>query len=322
MVLALYHPEYGYYQQEASPIGPEGDFYTAAELDPAMGHLLARLFQQMSLQIDGFSLVEIGAGTGRLARNILESHVFPYAIVERSWAMRRRQEKALEGFDVTWYEQLPEEIQGCVFSNEFFDALPVRRFTRRDGEVREIFVGERFSEVEGEPELPVALPLLREGGRADVSFEALDWMDRIARAIRCGYHLAIDYGYLREELFARPRGTLMCYRRHQAQENPYIWVGRQDITAHVNFSDLIERGAEAGLEKAGYRTQRHFLLDVGILDVMGPLAQRRDAASVARLQALKNLLLPPMMGDRFKVLLQRKGVRQTDLPGFDKVVSV
>jgi SAM-dependent MidA family methyltransferase len=316
MAAVLYHPEHGYYEQEPTPIGLEGDFYTSANLDPAMGELLAKLFGRMSEELKGFSLVEIGAGTGQLARQILEARAFPYTIVERSHALRRCQEKTLRGFDVEWRERIPTGIHGCVFSNEFFDALPVRRFLRRDGKLLEVFVGEGFSEVEAEPEKPVDLPFLRDGCRADLSFEAVDWMDRIADSITRGYHLAIDYGYLRDEFFARRLGTLMCYRRHQALDDPYIWIGQQDITAHVNFSDLIDRGSVAGLREVGFRTQMSFLLDLGLADLIASLALRPDAAAIRRMQALKNLLLPPMMGERFKVLLQAKGVAPSDLPGF------
>ncbi len=318
MSLVLYHPEYGYYSRSQSPIGPEGDFYTAASVDPAMGGLLAKLFRRMSADVEGFELVEIGAGTGLLARHILESESFPYTIVEKSSAMRERQRETLAGFEVEWCDQLPPEIRGCVFSNEFFDALPVRRFVRRQGAVREIFVSDGFVEVEDDPEVPIDLPLLREGCRADISLEVGEWVGRVGDSIRSGYHLAIDYGYLEGGFFARQEGTLMCYRQHRAEENPYLAIGEQDITAHVNFSDLIESGTRVGLEEVGYRTQMEFLIDLGLLELMEPLATRGDAASVKRLQALKNLLLPPMMGERFKVLLQRKGVAPSRLPGFGK----
>ena len=318
MDAVLYHPEYGYYQQDTLRIGAAGDFYTAADLDPAMGILLAKLFGRMSVGIDQFCLVEIGAGNGQLARHILEAQVFPYSIVERSPALRRRQRENLQGFSVQWCDELPSEISGCVFSNEFYDALPVRRFVRRNGKVKELFVAEGFAEVEGAPETEIDLPLLGEGCRADVAFEAIDWVRRIAGSIRSGYHLAIDYGYLREELFAHSQGTLMCYRKHGATEDPYSAIGEQDITAHVNFSDLIDCGESVGLETVGYRNQMGFLLDLGVMDLMEPLAARQDVPSIRRLQAMKSLILPPMMGERFKVLLQRKALESSDLPGFGK----
>ena len=317
----LYHPEHGYYSTDADRIGARGDFYTAAYLDPAMGQLLAGLFDHMAAEVDRFTLVEIGAGQGLLARHILEHRHFPYVIVERSTAMKARQQEALKGYGVEWRDRLPDGVHGCIFSNEFFDALPVRRFVRRGGKLREVFVGEGFSEIEGDPEVPLDLPLSEEGQAGEVSLEAREWIRRIAGALDRGYHLVVDYGDLRRELFARQKGTLMCYRAHQTNEDPYSWIGEQDITAHVNFSDLIDEGAAHGLQLSGYSTQREFLVDLGLLELMEPLAMRQDASSIRRLQALKNLLLPPMMGERFKVLLQRKGIGAGSVPGFRKEAS-
>ncbi len=315
---ALYHPDYGYYSTDADRIGALGDFYTAADLDPAVGQLLAGLFDHMAAEVDRFTLVEIGAGKGLLARHILEQRHFPYVIVERSGAMKARQQEALEGYGVEWRDRLPDRVHGCIFSNEFFDALPVRRFVRRGGKLREVFVGEGFTEIEADPEIPVDVQLSEEGQAGEVSLEAREWIRQIATALEWGYHLVVDYGDLRRELFSRQRGTLMCYRAHQTNEDPYSWIGEQDITAHVNFSDLIDEGADHGLELSGYSTQREFLVDLGLLELMEPLAMRQDADSIRRLQALKNLLVPPMMGERFKVLLQRKGVGAGLVPGFRK----
>ena len=318
MAEVLYHPEHGYYarEHETNPIGAGGDFYTSPDVDPAFGHLLAGLFEEMAAGINDFRLVEIGAGKGLLARHVLERHPFPYTIVERSPAMRRAQTEMLRGFEVDWSETLPSGIRGCVFSNEFFDALPVRRFVRRDGRIREIFVTEGFAEIEDDPEVSVDLPLLADGGIVDISLDATDWIRRIAEATEVGFHLAIDYGYLRDELFARRGGTLMCYRQHRADEDPYSSIGEKDITAHVNFSDIMDIGAGVGLGNVAYVKQMDFLIDLGILDLMVPLAEQGDAASVTRIQALKNLLLPPMMGERFRVLLQSKGVVAGALAGF------
>ena len=316
METVLYHPEHGYYCRELNPIGSRGDFYTASSLDPAMGQLLAGLFERMEAHIPDFALVELGAGTGLLARQILETRPFPYVIVERSLPMRERQREMLQDFDIEWRDDLPEDIRGCVFSNEFFDALPVRRFTLKNNRLREYFVAEGLVETEGDPSVPVDLPLLAEGAVADISLDAREWVGRIGRSIDVGYHLAIDYGYLERELFRRTSGTLMCYLDHQVDENPYAHVGLKDITAHVDFSDLIEFGGRGGLKTRGFCSQREFLVDLGLLDLIAALIERGDPASIGRVQALKTLLLPPMMGDRFKVLLQRKGILEGDLGCF------
>jgi SAM-dependent MidA family methyltransferase len=145
-----------------------------------------------------------------------------------------------------------------------------------------------------------------EGNLADISIDARDWIGRIAASIKTGFHLAIDYGYLEREFYARPRGTLMCYWRHQVSEDPYVRVGEQDMTAHVNFSDLIESGRAASLLKSEFSTQMDFLIRLGILDDMESLASSSTAESIERLQAMKKLILPGNMGERFKVLVQRK----------------
>src|SRR5262245_48664129 len=122
-----------YYSSPRSPIGIDGDFYTSADLDPVFGQLLARQFQQWAKPFDTFTIIELGAGKGLLARDILEKCPFPYMILERSSSMRVRQEELLRGYDVAWIDELPRGLTGCIFSNEFFDALPVHRVVRRGG---------------------------------------------------------------------------------------------------------------------------------------------------------------------------------------------
>jgi SAM-dependent MidA family methyltransferase len=294
-----------YYCSEPNPIGFDGDFYTAPDLDPILGQLLAKQFEQLAGEFESFTLIELGAGKGLLARDILRRRRFPYMILERSQGMRRRQAELLREFDVTWIEELPRGITGCIFSNEFFDALPVHRVVRRGPLLKEIYVTENFEEIEGDLQKPIEAPLA-EGQMAEINLEARHWIRRIAESLHAGYHLAIDYGYLRDEYYAQPRGTLMCYWRHQAVEDPYIRVGEQDITAHVNFSDLIEEGVAASLDTVRFSTQMDYLIDLGILDEVERLAAAGDAVSLQRLLKLKNLILPGSMGQRFKVLIQVK----------------
>jgi len=223
-------------------------------------------------------------------------------VLERSPAMRRRQQELLQDYDVTWIDELPRGIRGCIFSNEFFDALPARRIVRRGAVLKEIYVTEAFEEIEGELQESIEAPL-GEGQVAEINLEARRWMRRIADALDRGYHLGIDYGYLRDEFYAQPGGTLMCYWRHQAEENPYIRIGEQDITTHVNFSDLME---EASLETVLFTTQMDYLIRLGVLDEMQKLATAGDGASMQRLLRIKKLILPGSMGERFKVLIQRR----------------
>jgi len=306
---ALYHPQFGYYSSPQNPLGRDGDFYTSADLDPVFGKLLAQRFKAMAAELnvppESFTIVELGAGRGLLAREILHTQKFPYRILERSSAMRERQGCVLQGFDVEWIEGLPKDLIGCIFSNEFFDALPVHRVVRRNGVLREIYLNEDFVEIEGTPQQGVDVPV-NEGSIADISLDSKEWIGRIAKSLKAGFHLAIDYGYLEREFYARPRGTLMCYWRHQVSEDPYVRIGEQDITAHVNFSDLIEAGRNASLVKTEFSSQMDFLIRLGILDEMESLAGSGTAESIQRLQAMKKLILPGNMGERFKVLVQRK----------------
>ncbi len=296
-----------YYSLPRNPIGMDGDFYTSADLDPVFGKLLATQFAQWARDFDNFTLIELGAGKGLLARDILQHRRFPYMILERSSAMRRRQEELLRDYDVKWIEELPRGVTGCVFSNEFFDALPVHRVVRRNGVLKEIFVTEDLGEIEcdsGSWDLPIA-----EGQLTEVNLESPGWIRRISACLDRGYHVAIDYGYLHDEYYAQPRGTLMCYWRHQAVEDPYIRAGEQDMTAHVNFSDLIEEGNRVSLPTVGIETQKDFLIRLGILDEIERLAVAGDAESMRRLIKIKKLILPGSMGERFKVLVQTKRTR-------------
>src|SRR5439155_20922506 len=188
---------------------------------------------------------------------------------------------------------LPNGITGCIFSNEFFDALPVHRVVRRGRVLKEIYVTEDFEEIEADLQEPIEAPLA-EGQFADINLEARSWIRRIGESLDAGYHLAIDYGYLRDEYYAQPRGTLMCYWRHQAVEDPYLRIGEQDITAHVNFSDLMEEGA---LETVLFTTQMDYLIRLGVLDEMQKLATAGDGASMQRLLRIKKLILLGSMGE-------------------------
>ena len=291
-----------YYSSARSPIGIDGDFYTSSDLDPIFGQLLAAQFEEWAGEFENFTVVELGAGRGLLARDILERFRFPYFILERSPAMRDRQRELLRGYDVRWIDHLPQGLTGCIFSNEFFDALPVHRVVRRGGILREIYVNEDFEEVDGPLQVEIELPVA-EGQVTEVCLEARRWIRDIAASLDRGYHLAVDYGYLRDEYYAQYHGTLMCYWHHQATEDPYIRIGEQDMTAHVNFSDLMD---EPLLETTLFTTQMDYLIRRGILLEIQKLAMSGDAESMQRLLKIKKLILPGTMGERFKVLIQRK----------------
>ena len=333
MELALYHERFGYYSSERERIGKSGDYFTAANVSPLFGAMLARQFEEMRRLLAGeeFVLVEMGAGTGQLAKDVLSSlrSEVRYIIVERSPAMRRRQRTVLGG-EVEVVESLRElgRVEGCIFSNELVDAFPVHVVEVRGGELQEVYVtlrGGEFKEVlmpAGEElkryfrELGVELP---EGFRTEVNLEAVRWLKEVSGALKRGFLLTIDYGYPSGELYAshRSAGTLLCYHRHRAVTNPYINVGEQDITSHVNFSALAHFGEKHGLKVAGFTNLASFLLSLGLEDEMLRIREERgEEAYLRALLPLKRLIMPGSMGEIFKVLVQYKGLNKPKLSCF------
>lgn len=344
MDLCLYHPEYGYYTSERTRIGKQGDFFTSSSVHALFGRLIARQLAQF-WQLTGagaFTLVEQGAGDGYLALDILDTlaEEFPqfyaqltYRIVEVSANHRQNQQQRLtshlKAAKVDWcsFEQLTP-FRGVFISNELVDAFPLHLVTRQDGELREIMVNveegqliEQLSETSDarleEYFLLCDTPLV-EGNRTEVSLAAMDWMTQVGKLIEQGAILTIDYGYPAAELLApwRRNGTLLCYHRHQSNENPYQHIGRQDITAHVNFTLLETLGEKVGLQTHYFGEQYRFLLGLGFIEELLRLQRletNRQKAQALRM-TLKNLILPDGgMGESFKVLIQGKGIEKADL---------
>jgi SAM-dependent MidA family methyltransferase len=293
METALYHPEHGYYRRPRDPFGRHGDFYTAEQVQPVFGILMAarirQLYRSMGEPAD-FAVVELGAGRGEMAEAFSEWRYVPVEIGSGAW---------------------PEEFRGVVFCNEFFDALPVDAAVFRNGAFRRQsvdFRGGRFVWHEDGPAAPQAVDYLRaffpppeEGRWYEINLAALRSVDRIAAALRAGYLLTVDYGFTRAEAVRFPQGTLMGYRRHTAQEDVLQEPGLRDITAHVNFTALQEHGARCGLRTETFQTLAQTLLAAGEPDqfaaALGPENDLR------RRMQLKTLLFG--MGETFRVLLQR-----------------
>jgi len=290
MEVALYHPEFGYYRQPRDPFGRGGDFYTAEQIQPAFGILMAQRVRQLFRAMgepSEFTVVEPGAGRREMADAFAE---WRYVSID------------IEG------GELPEAFAGVVFANEFFDALPVTAAVFEGGVFRELLVdfdGERFTwktspgvDARTEDYLRRYFPSPEEGMRYEVNLDALDWMKRIAERLTFGYVIAIDYGYTRRESVRFPAGTLMGYRRHAAHENVLEEPGERDITAHVNFTALEEAGAALGLRTEAFETLAQTILKAGEADQFAAVL-----ACGAQLQ-LKTLLFG--MGETFRVLVQKK----------------
>jgi SAM-dependent MidA family methyltransferase len=343
MELALYAPGAGYYMRDAERIGARGDYYTSSNLHPLFGELIAKQLMQMARILGGapVTIIEQGAGRGALAFDIIQAlvradHLPPwtYVIVEQSPAMVACQQRllapVLSSARVAWAAGLPAEpADGCVVSNELVDAFPVHRVVQRDGALKEVFVDataeglvERL-DAPSTPDLAAYLQRLGvtliEGQQAEVNLAAVEWMRAVGRALRRGFVLTIDYGYPANDLYdpLRRRGTLLAYYQHRANEAFYQRVGRQDLTAHVDFTTLAWAGRDAGLEVEGFVDQTRFLLGLGAHESAERLiANAPDDAERERIVAgIRGLLDPQDMGRLFKVLVQRKGVAPSPLVG-------
>ena len=309
MELALYHPRHGYYRRPGDPFGVRGDFYTNSQLQPVFGRLLAQQISQWYAEMGAppdFTVVEMGAGRAETT-----------AEIERCLPEAR-----CIAVDVS-SGQLPERFRGVVICNEFFDALPVHSLERRGDGLVEHFVGlaehglgeHGFAWVEGglsDPQLRDYLdqfaPGLAEGQRIEANLAALDALQRIASSLAAGYLLTIDYGYTAGQIAAGrrfPRGSLMAYEKHQANEEVLADPGNRDLTAHVNFTALVHRGEDLGLTASPLRTQMRFLMELGEKDNFEAALGGDEAVDPPqpRLQ-LKTLLFG--MGETFQVLVQRK----------------
>jgi SAM-dependent MidA family methyltransferase len=292
METALYHPVHGYYRRPRDPFGKGGDFYTAEQIQPVFGILIAARIRQLFRALgepSDFTVVELGAGRREMGGAFSEWRYVPVDIDSG---------------------EIPAEFRGVVFSNEFFDALPVDVAVFREGKFRQQFVAfhdNRFVWQEGGEVSPEAADYLRayfpaphEGGWHEINLPALTWMDRIARGLRAGYVLTIDYGYTRAEAVRFPYGTLMGYRRHTALEDVLQEPGLRDITAHVNFTALEARGALHGLRTESLSTLAQLLLSAGEADQFA--SALGEGGDLRRRMQLKTLLFG--MGETFRALLQ------------------
>jgi len=234
------------------------------------------------------------------------------------------------------FEQGKALIEGCFLSNELVDAFPVHQVIFDRGILKEVYVTEDHGQLKGQPgelsdpgiasyfqSLGVSL---QEGQRAEVNLKALDWVERVARCMKKGFVLTIDYGYLAKELYGpqRREGTLLCYDQHRTSENPYERLGDQDMTSHVNFSSLIQKGEEVGPHLTGLVPQYQFLLALGLLQEMESLGREMSELDALRMRlSIKHLIEPEMgMGEVFKVLIQHKGMDQPQLDGLRDLGSI
>jgi SAM-dependent MidA family methyltransferase len=339
MEMALYEPGIGYYASERTEIGKGGDFYTSPHLHPAFGTLIGKQIEEMweIMQRPGdFHILEIGGGAGYLCRDILDyltkrsSIPASYIIVETNPFMKRKQEKRLEDYAdrVSWVSslELPEEIKGCILSNELLDAFPVHLILMED-ELKEIYVtylNGSFAEVadclsteEIKDYIDEFSITLASGYRTEINLRIKDLLRSLDRTLSEGFILTIDYGYPAWDYYSeyRNRGTLLSYYKHQVVEDPYQNIGEQDLTAHVNFSSVKKWGEEFGLKTLGFCQQGTFLISLGIDELMSDLYQT-SPDYLFEISRIKRLIFPGTMGESHKIILQYKGKGYPELRGF------
>ena len=343
MERALYAPGLGYYAGGAHKFGAAGDFVTAPELSPLFAQTLAAQAAQV-MALSAPHVLEVGAGSGRLAADLLleleARGALPesYAILDLSGELRARQQATLAehaphlAARVRWLDRLPEGFDGLVLANELLDALPVHlavwgseeapdaifergvsvadgRFVWRDRPTAGRLL-ERAQQLAAEHPLPV-------GYLSEVGLAAADWTATWAPILGRGALLLIDYGFPRHEFYhpQRSEGTLMCHYRHRAHADPFYLPGLQDITAHVDFTAVIEAGHAAGLDFLGYTTQGVFLLNCGLTEVLARTPYEARARYLPLAASAQKLVGPSEMGELFKVMALGKGIEDT-LLGF------
>ena len=322
MELALYHPQFGYYTGGAARIGRRGDFFTSVSVGPLFGRILAQFFRKLRAESGAADFVvwEFGGRGGELRADALAiAPELDWKITEAGAPPPIRTPITAESQETNIPDLRKSGmfVEGCVFSNELLDALPVHRVQVCGGEWRELFVAvdeHGFVEEAGplsDPRLAAALAELpvaqMEGYRTEINLRALDWLEQIAARLRRGWILTFDYGFERADYFAPHRrdGHLQCYYQHQRHGDPFVNIGAQDITAHVNFSAIIERGRALGLELVRFCEQGKFLLEEGA-GLIKEIVERNAGKNSTERNAIHQLIHPAHMGRAFKALLQKK----------------
>ena len=347
MELALYHPQFGYYMRSPEPpqerIGWRGDFYTSSDVHPILGQALAKQAEQMYRLLSHphpFTIVEMGPGKGLLAKQILTTcaHRYRsffqhlrYVLIDRSPAMREVQRRNLAPWLdraalLTWVDDLanvvPQGLTGLFFSNELIDSFPVHRVQVTAKGIQELWVDYRDGRFV-ECLMPLSSDALAnhldqlstewpEGYRTEINLRAPDWMKQVAQHLDRGFVLTIDYGHTAQDLYRsdRKQGTFLCYSQHCINEDPFLRVGDQDMTAHVDFSSLAATGDRQGLHTTGFTNQMSFLMGLGIEQMLADLEQDSPEFTSAI-----HLLRTNGMGTTFKVLIQHKGIQYPELDG-------
>jgi len=341
MELALYEPGLGYYSAGAYKFGEPGDFVTAPEISPLFSRCVARQCCQVLGILGQGDILEVGAGSGAMACDILieldQLGVLPehYFILDISADLRKRQHTLIQQRiphlmnHIHWLDQLPEEgFKGVVLANEVLDAMPVHRVQISKDKEQEFFIKTINDSFEwcldelSDEQLLQRIIIIRQklgqdinniGYSTEINLAAESWIRSIADIMSRGLVLIIDYGFPGREYYHPERrdGTLMCHYHHQAHDNPLVLIGLQDITSHIDFTAIAEAGHNTGLAVSGYTNQSHFLLSCGLMELANITLDASGELSLAKIkqaQEIKKLTLPHEMGELFKVLALTRGI--------------
>ncbi|MFK8027583.1 MAG: class I SAM-dependent methyltransferase [Gammaproteobacteria bacterium] len=334
MQLSLYADKIGYYESASEIFGGKGDFTTSPERSNFFAAAFAEHISKIKSQLGKFSIIEIGAGSGKFAADLLQAmeqiNCLPacYYIVEKSVALRQRQKLYLSklqlGCDIQWIEKVTPAIDSAiVIANEVLDALPVKLLSVEKNNIFErcvtldddgnfqfvdVAADENLSAVMRERLPSAVLNNNKSVYRCDVNLLLDDFIEQIASFVNQGIFFYIDYGYARSEYYHEQRsmGTLICHYRHVANEQPLLWPGLQDISCNVDFTAVAESSVKCGLGINAYSTQAHFLLASDALEKIN--TQNQDAQTFAQQAEIKRLMMPAEMGERFQVMVLTKNI--------------
>lgn len=337
MQLALYHPQLGYYCNPTFEFGREGDFTTAPEISPIFAYTLARQCEEI-FKIHALNeILEIGAGSGQLAYHLLralnEQQTLPrhYYIYEISASLRKKQQQYLkkvcpQWFDrITWLDQLPMDLSGIIIANEVLDALPVHCFKIENDQILERSVAWQDDRLiwkmtpPTHPLLTNRVQYLRdhyglpEGYASEINLHLPNLITQMIHTLKRGVILLLDYGYGEREYYhpSRNKGTLTCFYQHQKHDDPLLYPGKEDITAHVDFTLVAENAIKQGATLLGYTTQAAFLLGCGLMTLAEKEEKKCDEISAFNLhQAIKLLTFPTEMGEVIKVMAIGKNLNE------------
>jgi len=337
----MYKPGLGYYSAGAEKIGHSGDFTTAPEISKLFGMALANQITPILDHYQSPSIIEIGAGTGKLAFDIMtqlndyQVNFDRYYILELSADLKQRQQSMLSHLPtktlnkIVWLDSIPmDSIDGVIIANEVIDALPFTRFKTQNGQVYELGISVEDNQLIEQPRLAdeilsntvdsIAKEIgmtFQDGYTSEIRINFGSWFRTIESMLSSGSIFFVDYGYPRQEYYdeERTNGSMICHYRNVAHEDPLSNLGIQDISASVDFSLLADVALQQNIEVGFFTSQADFLINAEILGVIESVID--EGLKMRLTQEVKQLLLPNQMGEVFKCMLLNKNINPDNFDG-------